>query len=327
MMQADVGRPRVLLADDDAGILKAISRTLATDFEVVATVTDGRKALDAVPRLDPDVVVLDISMPGLNGFQTAEELKRLGSRAKIVFLTMHQDDDFVSKAIRCGAMGYVLKTLASSDLTPALHHALAGRRYLPSLTPLVMTGADTHAVQFCGDDSSGLDGAAAVLSSALHRGDTVATVLIESNRDALALRMKERGWNLADIGKQGRYIVFDAEEAATRVMRAGRPHLTRSRAGLLRTRPERAHAPSIRLAWTALCRTRDVAAVSVLVTTRSTSAFRSLTRARRWRLDRLYGPSLVWTASRRPTSILTGRNQSRCVTLSIAFMAAAWPHA
>ncbi len=225
MMQADVGRPRVLLADDDAGILKAISRTLATEFEVVATVTDGRKALDAVPRLDPDVVVLDISMPGLNGFQTAEELTRFGTRAKIVFLTMHQDDDFVSKAIRCGAMGYVLKTLASSDLTPALHHALAGRRYLPSLTPLVITGSDTHAVQFSGDGSSGLDGVAAVLSSALHRGDTVATVLIASNRDALAVRMKERGWNLADVGKQGRYLVFDAEEAATRVMRAGRPHL------------------------------------------------------------------------------------------------------
>ena len=224
MTQADVVRPRVLLVDDDAGVLKAISRTLATEFEVVATVTDGRKALDAVPRLDPDVVVLDISMPGLTGFQTAEELKRLGSRAKIVFLTMHQGDDFVSKAIRCGAMGYVLKTLASSDLTPALHHALAGRQYLPSLTPLVMTGADTHAVQFCGDDSSGLDGVAAVLSRALHRGDTVATVLIESNRDALALRMTERGWNLADVGTQGRYLAFDAEEAATRVMRAGEPH-------------------------------------------------------------------------------------------------------
>jgi CheY-like chemotaxis protein len=224
MMQADVARPRVLLVDDDAGVRKAVSRTLATDFEVVATVTDGRKALNAVALFDPDVVVLDISMPGLNGFQTAEELKRLGSPAKIVFLTMHQDDDFVSKAIRSGAMGYVLKMLAWSDLTPALHHALAGRRYLPSLTPLVMTGVDTHAVQFCRDDSSGLDGAANVLSSALDRGDIVATVLIESNRDALALRMKARGWNLADAGKQGRYVAFDAEEAANRIMRAGRPH-------------------------------------------------------------------------------------------------------
>ena len=109
--------------------------------------------------------------------------------------------------------------------TPALHHALAGRRFLPSLTPLVMTGVDAHAVQFCGNDGSGLDGVAAVLSSALHRGDTVATVLIESNRDALTDQMKERGWNLGDLGKQGRYLVFDAEAAATRVMRAGRPHL------------------------------------------------------------------------------------------------------
>ena len=65
MMQADAGRPRVLLADDDAGILKAISRELAAEFEVVATVTDGREALDAVPRFDPDVVVLDVSMIGL----------------------------------------------------------------------------------------------------------------------------------------------------------------------------------------------------------------------------------------------------------------------
>lgn len=225
MLAAEVGRPRVVLADDDPGVLKAISRTLATDFAVVAAVPDGRAALDAVPRLNPDVVILDISMPGLNGFQTAEELKRCGSRASIVFLTMHEDDGYVSKAIRYGAMGYVLKTHASSYLVPALHNALAGRRYLPSLRPLVTTGVDTHAVQFCGDDKTGLDGIAAVLSSALHRGDIVATALIESNRDALAFRIAERGWNLADLGKQGRYLVFDAEEVATRIMRDGRPHV------------------------------------------------------------------------------------------------------
>src|SRR5262245_44071231 len=144
----DTARPRVLLADDDVGILKAISRTLKSDFEVVATVTDGQQAVDMAPRLDPDVVVLDISMPGFSGFQTAAELKRLGSRAKIVFLTMHQDHDFVARAIRSGAMGYVLKTLAWSDLSLALRHAIAGRQYLPFLAPLVMTDADTHAVQF-----------------------------------------------------------------------------------------------------------------------------------------------------------------------------------
>jgi CheY-like chemotaxis protein len=219
----DTGRPRVLLADDDAGISRAISRTLAADFEVVATVTSGREALDTVPHLDPDVVVLDISMPGLNGFETAEELKRSGSRSKIVFLTMHQDDNFVAKAIECGAAGYVPKMLAWSDLAPALHHALAGRQYLPSLTPLVMTDLDTHAVQFRGVDGSWLDGAADVLSSALQRGDTIATVLLESNRHALARLMKERRCNLADLGERRRYLMFDAEAAATQVMRGGCP--------------------------------------------------------------------------------------------------------
>lgn len=222
-LRRDTVRPRVLLADDDASISKAISRTLATDFEVVATVTSGREALDTVPHLDPDVVVLDISMPGLNGFETAEELKRSGSRSRIVFLTMHQDDNFVAKAIGCGAAGYVPKMLAWSDLAPALHHALAGRQYLPSLTPLVMTDSDAHAVQFRGDDGSWLDGAASVLGSALQRGDTIATVMLESHRDALAVLMKERGWNLADLGEQGRYLMFDAEAAAAQVVCGGRP--------------------------------------------------------------------------------------------------------
>jgi DNA-binding NarL/FixJ family response regulator len=224
MTQA-AARLRVLVADDEPRILKAVSTTLATEFDVIATVADGRQALDAIPRLDPDLVVLDISMPGLNGFQTAAELQRIGSRARIVFLTMHQDDDFVSQALRCGAMGYVLKALVSSDLVPALHHVLAGRRYLPSLTSLVMTGADTHALQLCGEGSSGLDGVAAVLSSALHRGDIVATATTTSNRDGLAVLLKKRGWNLADVGEQGRYLVFDAEEVATRITRAGRADL------------------------------------------------------------------------------------------------------
>jgi DNA-binding NarL/FixJ family response regulator len=215
------GRPRVLLADDDAGILKAVSRTLAIDFEVVTAVSDGRQALDSVARLDPDAVVLDISMPGLNGLQTAQELKRSGSRAKIVFLTMHQDDELVSDAIRCGASGYVLKTFAPSELTEALHDALAGRRHLPSLTPLVMADIDAHAVQFCGENSSWLDGVANLLSRALRRGDAVANILTGSNRDALARRMHERGWNLADLGAQGRYSIFDAEETATHFMQAG----------------------------------------------------------------------------------------------------------
>jgi hypothetical protein len=119
-------------------------------------------------------------------------------------------------------MGYVFKTRAWSDLGPALGHALRGRQYLPRLTPLVMTNADTHAVHFHRDDTSWLESVTDVLTRALHRGDLVATVLLESNRDQLALRMKERGWDPVDLQARARYLVFDAEEAATRIMQQGR---------------------------------------------------------------------------------------------------------
>jgi DNA-binding NarL/FixJ family response regulator len=223
-MAADTSRPTVVLADDDAGILAAISRTVAPDFQVVGTVTDGHQALDAVRRLDPDVAVLDISMPGLNGFETAAALKRSGARARTVFLTAHDDDHFVARAISSGAMGYVPKTLAWSNLVPALRSALAGRQHLPSLTPLVITNADAHAVLFHENDSSWLERVSDVLSRALHRGDIVATALTRSNHDVLASCMNERGWNLTDLRTHHRYLVVDAEDAATRIMQAGRVH-------------------------------------------------------------------------------------------------------
>jgi DNA-binding NarL/FixJ family response regulator len=98
-------RLRVLVADDNALLLAEASTHLARNFEVVAAVTDGRQALYAARRLDPDIAVLDVTMPELNGFQTARALKQSGSRAKIVMLTMHHSDEFVAAAIESGAQG------------------------------------------------------------------------------------------------------------------------------------------------------------------------------------------------------------------------------
>ena len=92
----------------------------------MAIAADGRQALDLARRLRPDVVVLDVSMPNLNGFQTLEQLRRDGLEARVVFLTMHRDDEFVAAAINGGAHGYVLKSRAHLDLISAINHALAG---------------------------------------------------------------------------------------------------------------------------------------------------------------------------------------------------------
>ncbi len=132
---SSVGRVSVLLADDHGDFLAAVARHLEPHFEVIKTVGNGQALLDEAARLEPDVVVLDISMPVLNGIEAARKLKATGSSARIVFLTVHADLDYVSAAFGTGALGYVLKSELASDLLPCLREALVGRSFVsPSIT-------------------------------------------------------------------------------------------------------------------------------------------------------------------------------------------------
>src|SRR5262252_2724167 len=123
-------RVSVLLADDHQEFLGVVARHLEPDFDVVQTVGDGQAMLDEAVRLEPDVVVLDISMPVLNGIEAARRLRATGSRARIVFLTVHSDQDYVRAALGTGAVGYVLKSDLASDLLPCLKEALDGRSFV-----------------------------------------------------------------------------------------------------------------------------------------------------------------------------------------------------
>ena len=126
----------VLLADDHEGFLATAIRHLKTHFEVVKAVRDGQALLDEAVSVKPDVVVLDISMPGLSGIEVAQKLKAAGSQARIVFLTMHADPDYVRVALATGALGYVIKARLASDLVPSIKEALAGRTFVsPSIFP------------------------------------------------------------------------------------------------------------------------------------------------------------------------------------------------
>jgi DNA-binding NarL/FixJ family response regulator len=123
-------RVRVLLADDHEDFLAVATRLLEPEFTVVKTVVDGQALLDEAARLEPDVLVVDISMPVLDGLAAARQLQAAGSRAKIVFLTLHQDPDYVRAALAAGALGYVVKCRLVSDLPLALREALAGRSFV-----------------------------------------------------------------------------------------------------------------------------------------------------------------------------------------------------
>jgi len=122
-------RTRVVVAEDLPPVLTTVVALLRESFDVVGSVTDGRAALAATLKLEPDLVVLDISMPLMSGIEVAQELKKLGSKAKIVFLTVHEDTDILETCHAAGGLGYVVKLLMDTDLVPAVNEALAGNTF------------------------------------------------------------------------------------------------------------------------------------------------------------------------------------------------------
>jgi DNA-binding NarL/FixJ family response regulator len=129
-----MARPRILLADDHALLLGAFEKLLTAEFDVVGQATDGRALVAEAERLKPDVVVLDITMPLLNGLEAGRQIKQKQKDVKLVFLTVGEDPELASQAFRIGAAGYLLKRSAASELSTAIREVVQGRSYI---TPLI----------------------------------------------------------------------------------------------------------------------------------------------------------------------------------------------
>jgi len=142
-------RRRVLLADDHTLLLGAFEKLLEHEYTVVGAVSDGRALLSAAAELRPDVIVLDIAMPLLNGLDAARQLKKTMPKVKLIFLTMNEDPNVASEAFRAGASGYLLKTSASSELSKAIKEALCGRSYV---TPIITQGMVDSLIRRPADD-------------------------------------------------------------------------------------------------------------------------------------------------------------------------------
>lgn len=132
-----MSRPRVLLADDHTLLLGAFEKLLAGECDIVGQVSDGQALVAAAGTLKPDVIVLDISMPLLNGLEAARQIKQGLRSVKLVFLTMNEDPDLAVEAFRSGASAYLLKRSASSELSTAIREVMRGQSYV---TPLITEG-------------------------------------------------------------------------------------------------------------------------------------------------------------------------------------------
>jgi DNA-binding NarL/FixJ family response regulator len=131
-----LGKARILLADDHTLVVEAFKKLLEPEFEVVGTVGDGRALLRLAPELQPDVVLVDLNMPLLNGLDASEQLKQLMPKVKIIVLTMNEDAEIAAETLQKWASGYLLKKSAGSELLKAVRDVLVGLRYV---TPAMKT--------------------------------------------------------------------------------------------------------------------------------------------------------------------------------------------
>jgi DNA-binding NarL/FixJ family response regulator len=134
-----MGAPRILIADDHRLLCEALTKLLEPHCEVLGSVADGRALLAAAKKLQPELVVLDIGMPLLNGLDAARQLRQMLPDCKIIFLTMNEDPDLAQEALGIGASGYLLKNSATTELLQAIRLVQQGRTYV---TPLAKSGKD-----------------------------------------------------------------------------------------------------------------------------------------------------------------------------------------
>lgn len=137
-------RPRLMIADDHTILAEAFRKLLEPYYDVVATVPDGRSLLEKAPQVNPEVIVVDIGMPLMNGLDAGFRLKQEMPNVKLVFLTMNDDPDLAVEAMRCGASGYLLKSSAAEELIKAIQLALKSKRYV---TPLIAQGMQNSFIE------------------------------------------------------------------------------------------------------------------------------------------------------------------------------------
>ena len=148
-MKRNMRRHRVLLADGCPEVLGEVYRRFQIHFEIVGLARNGEQAIQLALTLNPDLVVLDISMPVLNGLEVGALLRGLACGPKIIFLTVHEDADFIRAALSIGALGYVVKNRMATDLVPAITTALRGRTFTPVLHESTCRGVDNQNNSHC----------------------------------------------------------------------------------------------------------------------------------------------------------------------------------
>ena len=218
---------RILIADDFIDWRRQVRLLLQVrpEWHAISEAADGSEAIQKAEELKPDLILLDIGLPKLNGVEVARRIRQLSPSSKIIFLSQNNDLDIVQAALSAGALGYVHKTEAQSELLSAVDAVLRGKRFVSSsfkghgfTDTSVEKAPHRHEVQFYSDDAVFLDTFARFIAVALKSGDAVVAVITESHRDGLVSRLKAQGLDVDAATQQGTYIQLDVAKTLSTFM-------------------------------------------------------------------------------------------------------------
>jgi DNA-binding response OmpR family regulator len=240
---------RILVVEDSEPFRKFICATLGRPEFQIVEVTDGLEAVRNAEELQPDLVLLDIGLPSLNGIEAARRIRKLASERKILFLSQESSFDVVQAALGTGAQGYIVKTDAGSELLDGVDAVLAGEQFvgrrLAGHDFVSASGAvpakrlqrngshsqlqrnkeivHSHRVGFYSADAKLLDDVTEFVGAALEAGSATIVIATESHQSSLLLAMQARGLDMGAAIEQGRYVTLDAIEALSTFMLNGMP--------------------------------------------------------------------------------------------------------
>jgi len=225
---------KILVVDDFEPVRRLVCSVLEqrAEFQVIGQAAHGLEAIQKAEELQPDLILLDISLPKLNGIAAAREIRKLAPKSRILFLSENTSSETVEAALSTGASGYIVKSDAGEELLRAVEAVSHGRQFVSRRLEGVISAAarDTrtagivrHEVNFCSDDAELLDGYADYIAAALKAGNTAILVATEPRRNAVFSRLQTRGLDISCEREQGNYIALDVAETLSKFMVNGLP--------------------------------------------------------------------------------------------------------
>jgi CheY-like chemotaxis protein len=209
---------RILVVEDHARFRHLICAALQrrAEFQTIEA-EDGLDALQKVEELLPDLILLDINVPKMHGFEVARRIRKLAPRARLLFLSQESSSDIVRKALNLGAHGYVHKMSAATDLLSAIDAVLAGQRFVSRSAaftePIDRAAPRRHEILFCPDDAAIVDGFARCVAAALNAADAAIILATESHRTHLLQALRTQGVDIDGAVERGTCLWFDADVA------------------------------------------------------------------------------------------------------------------